>query len=73
MRFPRGHQVFAVEIEKHLTGAYRSHNVRIDICHGIAGDLERERPAVWMPVFLAKFLKVIGYLAVNIGQTHICS
>src|SRR5579859_6799914 len=73
MSFPRAHQVVAVQIKKHLSGAHRPDNVRIDICHCIAGDLERERPAARMSIFLAELVKVISYLTVSVGQTHVCS
>lgn len=35
--------------------------------------LKREQPALWMSIILAAFLKVIGYLTVNVGQTDICA
>jgi len=73
MGFPRTHQVFAVELKNHLSGTHRPDDIFVDIGHRIAGDLERERPAPWMSIILAEFLEVIGYLTVNVGQTHLCS
>jgi hypothetical protein len=38
-----------------------------NICHSIAGDFEREQPAVRMSIILAELLKVVGDAAVSVG------
>jgi hypothetical protein len=73
MGLPRANEVFAPEIENHLAGAYRTNDFGVDVCHRVGGNLERKQPAPWMPMIIAKFLKVIGDLTVNVGQTHFFS
>jgi hypothetical protein len=73
MSLPRAHESFAAEFEDHLSGADGANDVCIDICNCITGDFERERPALWMSIILAKLLKIIVYLTINVGQMHLCS
>jgi hypothetical protein len=73
MSLTRADQVFTVKFEDHLAGAHGADDVCVDIGNCIASDFKRERPAMRVPIVIAEFLKVIGYLTVNIGQTHLAS
>jgi hypothetical protein len=73
MGLARAHQVFVVEFKDHLSGAHSPNDIRVHVCHCFAGDFERERPTVWMPIILAELLKVIVYLTINVGKVHLCS
>jgi len=71
MSLSRAHEVFTAELENHLSGVHDADDVCVHICDCIAGDFKRERPTLRVPIILAEFLKVIGYLTVNVGQTHL--
>jgi hypothetical protein len=73
MGLPRGYQVFTAKLENHLSGTHGTDDIFVHVCNGIAGDLERVRSALRTPIILAEFLKVIGYLTVHVGQTHLRS
>jgi len=73
MCLPCAHYVFPAELKDYFSGANGADDVCIDIRNRIAGDFERERPSPRVSIILAEFLKVIGYLTINVGQTHIRS
>jgi hypothetical protein len=73
MSLTRADQVFTVEFENHLAGAHGSDDVCVDVCNCIASDFKREAPAMRVSIVITEFLKVVGYLTVNIGQTHLAS
>jgi hypothetical protein len=70
MSLTRADQVFTVEFEDHFVGTNGADNICIDISHCIAGDFKRERLAARVTIVVTEFLKIIGYLTVNVGQAH---
>jgi hypothetical protein len=73
MSLSRAHQVFTVELEDHLSTTHGPDNIRVHIGYCFAGDFKRKRPALRVSVILAELFKVIGYLTVNVRQTHLGS
>lgn len=60
MCLPHTHPAFADGLKDYLPGVHGSDDVSIDICHGIAGDFEGERPARRVSIILAQSLEIIA-------------
>jgi hypothetical protein len=73
MSLSRAHQVFAAELKNYFPRAHGPHDTCVYICNCVAGDFEREQLVLRVTIVLAEFLKIIGYLTINIGQTHLRS
>jgi hypothetical protein len=68
MGLTRAHQIVTAELENHLPAQHGPDDIGIDICHGVAGHFQRKQLTSRVSVILAELVKVIGYLAITIGQ-----
>jgi hypothetical protein len=73
MSLSRAHQVVAAELKNYFPRAHSPHDTCVYTCNCVAGDFEREQLVLRVTVVLAEFLKIIGYLTINVGQTHLRS
>jgi hypothetical protein len=65
--------MITAELENDFPGTHSAGDTGIHVGNRGASHLEREQLPRWVPIVLAKFVKVIGYLAIAVGQAHIRS
>ncbi|HUB15140.1 MAG TPA: hypothetical protein VMB34_24540 [Acetobacteraceae bacterium] len=72
MSLSRTHQSFSREVEYHLPAGHHGYDIGINIRYRIGRDFKREQSTPRIPVIRTELFKVIAYLAIDVGQAHLC-